>query len=298
MNILLSGSHGLIGSALVPLLQARGHSITRLVRSRPCSESEALWNPTDGELDDALVARSDAIIHLSGESVAARWTPAKRQDILASRVLSTRLLAESIARSGGKTTLVHASAVGFYGDQGDRILGEHARSGGGFLAHVCREWEEAAEPARQAKARVVAARIGIVLSPQGGALKSLLPLFRLGLGGPLGSGKQWWSWISLQDVARALAHLVEQPSISGPANLVAPNPVRSRDFAQAVARALHRPAILPAPRLALQAMMGQAADEMLLFSQRVQPQVLAASGFTFEHAELNGALRSLLGASR
>lgn len=294
MHILLSGSSGLLGSALAPLLQERGHSVTRLVRSRPTSDAEAFWNPLGGELDDAVVARCDAIIHLSGESVAARWTPEKRAAILDSRVLSTRLLAHSIARAGGRPTLVHASGVGFYGDQGDRILDEHARSGEGFLAQVCREWEEAAEPAREAGARVVSARIGVVLSTRGGALASLLPLFRLGLGGPLGSGRQWWSWISLPDTARALAFLAEESAISGAVNMAAPNALRNRDFARVLGRALRRPAILPAPPLALRAMLGQAAEEMLLFSQRARPQVLAEHGFKFEHAQLDAALRALL----
>ena len=295
MHILLTGASGLLGSALVPLLQKRGHSVTRLVRSRPVADGEAFWNPLGGELDDALVARCEAVIHLSGESVAARWTEAKRAAILDSRVLSTRLLAESIARSGGRQVLVHASGMGFYGDQGDRILDEHARSGEGFLARVCREWEEAAEPAREAGARVVSARIGIVLSPQGGALKSLLPIFRLGLGGPLGNGRQWWSWISLSDVARALAFLAEQSTISGAVNVAAPQPVRNQDFARILGRELRRWAILPAPPLALRAMLGQAADEMLLFSQRARPQVLVGAGFEFEHAQLDTALRDLLG---
>ena len=294
MHILLTGASGLLGSALVPLLQERGHSVTRLVRSPPVAENEAFWNPLGSELDDALVARCEAVIHLSGESVAARWTLEKRAAILDSRVLSTRLLAESIARAGGRQVLVHASGVGFYGDQGDRILDEHARSGEGFLAQVCREWEAAAEPAREAGARVVSARIGVVLSPQGGALKSLLPIFRLGLGGPLGNGRQWWSWISLSDVARALAFLAEQSAISGAVNVAAPNALRNQDFARILGRELRRPAILPAPPLALRAMLGQAADEMLLFSQRARPQVLASSGFRFEHAQLDTALRALL----
>ena len=294
MNILLSGASGLLGTALAPLLQERGHTITRLVRTRPCAQDEAFWNPMGGELDDAVVASCDAIIHLSGESVATRWTPEKRAAILDSRVLSTRLLAQSIARSGGRAALVHASGVGFYGDQGDRILDEHARSGEGFLAQVCREWEAAAEPAREAGARVVSARIGVVLSPEGGALKSLLPLFRLGLGGPLGSGRQWLSWISISDLARALAFLVEERAVSGAVNVAAPNAVRNRDFARVLGRVLRRPAILPAPPLALRAMLGQAADEMLLYSQRARPQVLAAHGFEFEHAQLDAALRALL----
>ena len=294
MNILLSGASGLLGSALAPLLRERGHTVTRLVRSRPVGEDEAFWNPLGGELDDAIVARCDAVIHLSGESVAARWTSEKRAAILDSRVLSTRLLAQSIARNGGQQVLVHASGVGFYGDQGDRILDEHARSGEGFLAHVCREWEAAAEPARQAGARVVSARIGVVLSPEGGALKSLLPLFRLGLGGPVGSGRQWWSWISISDLTRALAFLVEESTVSGAVNVAAPNALRNKDFARVLGRVLRRPAILPAPPLALRAMLGQAADEMLLYSQRARPQVLVARGFGFEHPNLEGAFGSLL----
>ncbi len=296
MQILLTGSHGLIGSALLPLLEARGHQVTRLVRSRPQSGSEAFWDAQRGELDAALVQRSDAIIHLGGESVATRWTEAKRQEIIASRLDSTRLLSEAVARSGGRQVLVCASAIGFYGDRGDEILDETSSSGGGFLARVCREWEGSAEPARAAGARVVSARLGVVLSPEGGALKAMLPAFRLGLGGPLGSGRQWLSWISLLDAARALAHLAEESSISGPANLTAPNPARSKDFARALGHALHRPALIPAPRFALKLMLGDAADEMLLFSQRVRPQVLEASGFEFEHARLDEALGSLLGS--
>jgi uncharacterized protein (TIGR01777 family) len=294
MHILISGSHGFVGSALVPLLRGRGHRVSRLVRSRPQSSGEVGWNPERGELDAELAGACDAIIHLSGEPVAGRWTPAKKEAILRSRVDSTRLLAEAVARSGGRQVLVCASAIGIYGERGEQVLGEDATPGAGFLADVCQQWEAAAEPARAAGARVAHARIGVVLSPRGGALGALLPIFKLGLGGKLGNGQQWMSWISLPDVANALVFAVENEAVSGPANLVAPAPIRNQVLVQSLGRVLRRPTVAAVPAFALRAALGEAADEMLLFSTRVAPQVLLRAGFRFEHPALDEALATLL----
>ncbi len=297
MKILLTGASGLIGSALTAKLTDAEHEVTRLVRSSPNRERrEIQWDPSAGRLDAAALEGFDAVVHLAGESIATgRWTAAKKERIRSSRVQGTRLLAETLARlQRPPEILVSASAIGYYGDRGDEELDEGSAPGSGFLAEVCRQWEAAAEPAREAGIRVVHPRIGVVLSATGGALAKLVPMFRLGLGGPIGSGRQHVSWITLDDLVGAICHVIATGSLSGPVNAVAPEPATNREFARALGRALRRPARLPAPAFALRAMLGPMADELLLASTRVIPRRLVDSGFAFDDPDLEPAFRRLL----
>ena len=289
-RVAITGASGLIGGALSAFLTARGDEVLHLVRRQPRTVAEIGWDPQAGELDPSRLDGVDAVVHLAGAGVGDhRWTPAYKQVILASRVDGTRTLATTLAGMQRPPALVCGSAVGAYGeDRGDEILTEESPPGPGFLAEVVRVWEEAARPARDAGIRVVHARTGLVLAPDGGAMGRLLPLARLGLGGPLGSGRQYWSWITLRDEVRALAHLVDRDDVSGIVNLTGPAPARQRDVVDAVAAALHRPALLPAPALALRLYLGEFSSDVL-GSLRVLPTVLAASGFEFEHADLQQA---------
>src|SRR5205807_5064213 len=266
MNILISGSHGLIGSALASLLAGRGDRIVRLVRPGPASgPQEVGWDPAAGTIDGRALEGVDAAIHLAGESAArGRWTAAKKARIRESRVESTRLLARTLAGLTRRPrVLICASAVGYYGDRGDEILVEESAPGQGFLAGVCVAWEAAAEAVRQAGIRVVHLRTGLVLTPTGGALAQLLPLFRLGLGGRFGSGRQWMSWITLDDEVEAIAHPLGRNSLQGPVNLVSPHPVTNQEPTNALARVLRRPAVLALPGAALRAVIGEAAGELV-----------------------------------
>ena len=297
MKILISGASGLIGSALTGKLTDAGHEVTRLVRSSAVAEHrEIAWDPAGARLDAAALGGFGAVVHLAGESIAqGRWTNAKKERIRSSRVLGTQLLVQTLARlSRPPQVLVSASAIGYYGDRGDEELDEGSPPGSGFLPDVCRQWEAAAEPAREAGIRVVHPRIGLVLSVSGGALAKMLPVFRLGLGGPIGSGRQYVSWITLDDLVGTICHVIATDSLSGPVNAVAPAPTTNREFARALGRALRRPARLPAPALALRAMLGQMADELLLASTRVIPRRLMDSGFAFGDPDLEGAFRRLL----
>ncbi|MCA9553926.1 MAG: TIGR01777 family oxidoreductase [Myxococcales bacterium] len=299
MNILVGGASGLVGTALCAFLSTGGHTVRRLVRaSGPKGPDAVPWDPRSGELDPAALEGVDAVVHLSGEPIASgRWTEAKKRKILDSRVISTRMLAEAMARRSTRPKVfVCASAVGFYGDQGDNVLTEGNRRGDGFLAEVCEAWEDATRPASDAGVRVVNARLGVVLSPKGGALAKMLPAFKLGAGGPLGHGEQYLSWISLEDVVGALHHALVTPSLEGPVNLTAPTPVTSRSLAQALGGVLGRPAALPAPVFALRAAFGrEMADQTVLASQRAVPKKLLATGYAFRHPELIPALHALLG---
>ncbi len=237
----------------------------------------------------------DAVVHLAGAGVAdKRWTRARREIILSSRVDGTRSIAEAIAGSETPPVLVSASAIGIYGDRGDERLGEESASGDGFLAEVCRAWEDAAEPARRAGARVVHARFGIVLHPAGGALKKMLLPFRAGVGGRLGNGRQYMSWVSLDDAVRALVFALDSPGIEGPMNVVSPNPESNRDFTRMLGGVLGRPTLIPAPAAALRATFGEMADETMLAGAKVMPDALLAAGFCFDHPQLDGALRAML----
>jgi hypothetical protein len=297
MNVLVTGSSGLIGSALVALLGREGHSVTRLVRSPgEVVHQSILWDPAAGTIDPSALEGTEVAVHLAGETVAGRWTPQKKRRIRESRVSSTRLLSRALADLEPKPrVLVSASATGYYGDRADEPLTEESPPGAGFLADVVHEWEAATEPARAAGIRVVHIRSGIVLSPSGGALARMLTPFRLGLGGRLGNGRHYMSWIGLEDEVRAIRHAMLNPSLAGPINLVAPNPVTNREFAKTLGRVLGRPAVLPTPTLPLALLFGREfVREALLASARVLPRRLEASGFEFEHPELEGALRHML----
>ncbi|HYS77725.1 MAG TPA: TIGR01777 family oxidoreductase [Candidatus Dormibacteraeota bacterium] len=297
MKIAVTGSSGLVGSALVPHLAEGGHQVVRLVRSRTVRPAEIAWDPEGGTIDSASLEGLGAVVHLAGESIAdGRWTEAKKNRIRHSRVGSTRLLAATIAGlSRPPQVLVCASAVGYYGDRGDEPLREDSPPGGDFLAGVCRAWEGAAEAAARKGVRVVHQRFGMILSPAGGALARMLPPYRLGAGGPIGTGRQYVSWIALDDVLGAIGHALTAGTLRGPINTVSPHPVTNRDFSRVFGRVLHRPAILPMPAFAARLVFGEMADALLLSSQRVEPARLLASGYRFLHPDLEPALRHLLG---
>jgi len=296
VNILVSGSHGLIGSALVPALAARGHQIVRLVRQRDSHlPDEVAWDPAAGRIDAPALEGIEAAVHLAGANIGAlRWTAARKALIRESRIAGTRLLAETLARLRRKPqVLACASATGYYGSRGEEILLEESTPGTGFLAEVCRDWEGAAAPARDGGIRVVHLRSGIVLSPSGGALAALLPIFRMGLGGRLGSGRQFMSWITLNDEVEAIIHVLSQGAVHGPVNFVSPHPVTNREFTATLGRVLRRPALLPVPSPALWIALGEVAGE-LLGSQRVHPARLLAAGYAFRNPDLEAGLRALL----
>jgi len=295
MNVLISGATGLIGSALVPELEANGHTVTRLSRSQTGANT-IRWDPSAGTIDGELEGM-EAVVHLAGESIAqGRWNPEKKRRILDSRVQGTRLLAESIAAlPDPPKVMVSTSAVGYYGDRGDEVLIEESAPGTDFLAGVCREWEAAAEPALQAGIRVVYPRLGIVLSPQGGALGTTLPIFKLGGGGKIGSGNQWWSWVALDDVVGSTIHALTDESVEGPVNIGSPNPMTNAQYTKVLGKVLGRPTVLPLPAPAARIMLGEVADALLLASQRMEPARLESTGYTFRYPQLEGALRHLLG---
>jgi uncharacterized protein (TIGR01777 family) len=299
MRIAVSGASGLVGRKVCAALAAGGHTVLRLVRGAGRAErsDEIPWDPARGELEPARLAGLDAFVHLSGESVAGgRWSAARKRAIGESRNVSTRLVAETLARIGSRPVLVCASAVGFYGDRGSEWVDETSPAGRGFLAGLCVEWERACEPARAAGLRVVNARIGIVLDPDGGALAPMALQFRLGLGGRIGSGRQYVSWITSADLVAALQHAIATPALAGPLNAVAPAPVTNAELTRALASALHRPAFFNVPGAVLRLALGsEMADEMLLGGARVRCAKLAATGFAFRDPELEPALRSLLG---
>ncbi len=298
LRIAVTGATGLVGSHLVPYLQGGGHTVHRLVRRKPASGSTDLpWDPAAGTIDAASLEGVDAVIHLAGENVGARWTAARRAAILESRVAGTALLARTLAGLARKPRVfVSASAVGFYGyDRGDAACDDSSAQGRGYLADVCRAWEAAAEPARTAGIRVVHPRIGVVLSAEGGALaKQLLPA-RMGAGGPIGTGRQWLSWIAMDDVLAGLVHLVKHDELKGPVNLVSPHPVPQRTFARTLGHVLGRPAVIPLPAFAVRAAFGEMGEEVLLGGQRALPTTLLGSGYPFLRPDLEGALRSELG---
>lgn len=294
MKVALTGSHGLIGSALADRLAGAGHQVVKLVRG-PAGPGEVQWDPSRGSIDAAALEGVDAAVHLAGAGVGDhRWTAAYKAKVLASRVDGTTLLAKTLATlSPTPRTLLSGSAVGFYGDRGDVELTESSPPGRGFLADLCIQWEEATGAAESAGIRVVHLRTGIVMSGQGGALKKQLPLFKFGLGGRLGSGRQYLSWIALADELAAIEHCLTTPTIRGPVNLTAPGPVTNASFTAALGRAVHRPALLAVPAFALRLALGREfADEALLGGQRVLPGVLGASGYTFRLPRLDDALRA------
>ena len=295
MKIVISGASGLIGTQLVTTLKSSGHEVVQLVR-RSAAAGQIMWDPKSGKLDPASLEGCDAVIHLSGAGIGdKRWSDAYRREILDSRTATTLLLANTIASLQRKPSVfLSGSAIGIYGARGDEQLTETSAHGTGFLADVCEQWEAAAKPAIDAGVRTVFLRTGIVLSPKGGALKKLLPLFRLGVGGKFGNGKQWQSWISMDDEVASIIHLLTT-NVSGAVNLTAPQPVTNAEFTKVLARVVKRPAIVPVPTFAPKILLGgELADALLFTGQRVMPQALTASGYVFKHSTLESALRSLL----
>lgn len=300
MRIAITGSTGMIGTALVRALRSMGHTVTRILRSasshtRP--ETELLWDPVQGQIDAAGLEAHDAVVHLAGESIAGLWTQRRRAAIRESRVRGTRLLAETIASlEHPPATLLSASAVGIYGDRpDDEQVDDDAEPGTGFLAETGIAWEGATRAAEDAGIRVAHLRFGLVLSREGGLLRAMLPAFRLGLGARLGSGRQWMPWITLDDVVGAILHLLADEDVDGPVNIVAPEAVSNAEFTRALAHAVRRPAPLRAPAWVLRLLLRDQADEMLLGGARVVPRRLIDSGYTFRNPQLSAALRTVLG---
>jgi hypothetical protein len=300
MNILVTGSTGLVGSALVSSLTASGHKVIRLTRSRPAGQDQVQWNPESGSIDTAGLEGLDGVVHLAGESIASgRWTAEKKARIRDSRVKGTRFLCATLAGlAQPPKVLVAASAIGYYGDRGDEILREESPPGSNFLAGVGREWEAATEPAAQKGIRGVNLRIGVVLSTAGGALARMLFPFQMGLGGEIGSGKQYMSWIAIDDLVSIIVHALTTDSLRGPVNAVSPHPVTNREFTKTLGRVLGRPTVFPMPAFAARLAFGEMADELLLASARVEPAKVLASGYTFRYPELEGALRHVLGQGK
>ena len=296
MKILISGSHGLVGSALAKALQQSGDEVLSLVRGKAFSSNQIEWDPKQGLLSLDSIAGLDAVVHLAGEAIAeGRWSDEKKQRIRDSRVQGTRLLAEQVAAMASPPRVfVSASAIGFYGNRGDELLTEQSTAGRDFLADVCVEWERATEAVQARGIRTVLARFGIILSTKGGALAKMLPPFRMGVGGRVGDGKQWMSWIALEDVVAGLLHVIKTESVKGAVNFVAPNPVTNAEFTKKLGNALSRPTIFPIPAFGIRLAFGEMADALLLSSQRVQPAVLEASGFEFQYVELSSALKAIL----
>ena len=305
MHVAITGASGLLGGALSRALRDDGHRVTGVTRSEP-GPDEIRWSPAQQRLDPADLRGVDAVVNLAGEKIGftswtpraiidARWTPKTRREILSSRVQGTTLLAETIAAmDDGPRVMVSVSAIGYYGDRGDETLTEASRPGDLFLSDVCRAWEASADAARAAGLRVVHPRIGIVQTPRDGALQRSLPLFRLGLGGPFGSGSQWWSWVMLDDVVGILKHAVTNDGVSGPINVTAPTPVTNRDWTRTLGRVLGRPAVLPVPRFGPKLVLGEMVDELVYVSARVLPDATLASGYTFQFPDLEAGLRSVL----
>jgi uncharacterized protein (TIGR01777 family) len=289
-RIAVTGASGLIGTALVGYLKSQGHTVQRLVRRAAVSSEEITWDPIAGTVDMDALAGVDAVIHLAGAGVSdKRWTKRYKSEILNSRLLGTTTIAKAVAIVKPQV-FISASAIGWYGESGNRAVVESDRVGDDFLAAVCREWESAADLAGDV--RTVKLRTGLVLDPTGGALGKMLPIFRFGLGGKLSNGKQWWSWITLHDQIRAIAFLLEN-KVSGPVNLTSPNPVTNSEFTAGLARAMHRPALFPVPALALKIVLGGFSSEVL-GSKKVMPQALTEAGFTFDYPHISSALEKLV----
>ena len=293
MRVLVTGSRGLIGSALVPELESAGHSVTRLVRGKP-GRNEIRWDP-EGQLDPATLAGFDAVVHLAGESIAGRWSDSKKQRISDSRIQGTHTLVNALMVSTSRPrVMVSASAVGYYGDRGDELLTEQSAPGNDFLANVCQRWEQAVEEAASAGIRTVELRIGLVLSKHGGGLAQMLPPFRMGVGGRMGSGRQYWPWVSIRDVVGAILHALQTEAMRGPYNTVAPQTMTNAEFTKTLGQVLHRPTIFPMPAFVVRTAFGEMGTALLLSSQRVSPKKLEGTGYRFNHPELKPALEELL----
>jgi uncharacterized protein (TIGR01777 family) len=299
MKVIVTGASGLLGTALVTNLRTDGHEVVRLVRRSARAADEAEWDPSNRRLDPAVLAGATAVVHLAGAGVGdKRWSQDYKNTILASRVDGTTTIAAALAACPDEArpkVLLSASGVGFYGDTGEEVADETSATGDGFLAEVVRRWESATAAAVDAGVRVVTTRNGLVLAEHGGVLHKMLPVFKAGLGGRLGSGRQWMSWIALPDHLAAMRFLLDRDDVSGPVNLTSPEPVRNRDYTKALGRALHRPTLAVVPPVALRAAFGEFADEGVLVSQRVVPARLEAAGFTFTYADIDAALSALVG---
>jgi uncharacterized protein (TIGR01777 family) len=294
-TVLVSGATGFIGTPLVQALRDRGDAVVMLTRG-DAGEGRIHWDPSAGELDPTQLQGIDVVVHLAGESIAGLWTSGKKQAVIESRRQGTNLLTETIAALPAKpAAFISSGAIGFYGSRGDEILTETSGNGHGFLAVVVKTWEDAAQPARDAGIRTANLRIGLVIAPGGGMMGPMKPLFKLGAGGKLGSGDQWWSWVTLTDVIRAFIFAIDNESVDGAYNVAAPTPVTNAEFTKALGRAMHRPTILPAPKFALKLAMREMADEMMLASQRVDSSKLQNAGFEFDDVELQPTLNRLFG---
>ncbi|HEY9714044.1 MAG TPA: TIGR01777 family oxidoreductase [Chroococcales cyanobacterium] len=298
MKILVTGSHGMVGSQLVTYLKSRDHQVMRLSRSAG-GPDQIVWDPSLGEIDESRLEGFDAVVHLAGDNIAdGRWTDSKKARILSSRVEGTTLLCKTLASlQAPPEVIVSASAIGYYGDRGEEVLTEESGPGAGFLADVCSKWEAATESAGSRNIRVARVRMGVVLSPTGGAMTKLLTPFKLGAGGRLGSGKQYMSWIALDDLVQIFEHVITHKGLVGPVNAVAPNPVTNQEFTEALGAALHRPTVMPLPGFAAHLIMGEMADELLLSSARVMPNKLMASGYKFIHPDIQSTLRQMFSAA-
>jgi len=296
MKVLITGASGLIGNAIRPALARAGHTSSALVRRAPLG-NEVQWNPTH-PLDPRSLESFDAIVHLAGKNISGRWSDKFKREVRESRVVGTRTLANAAAESfratGYPQVIVTASAVGYYGNRGDEELTEESRPGSGFLAEVCEEWEAAATPAAEAGVRVVNLRIGVVLAKHGGALPAMLPAFRVGLGGPVGNGRQYWSWITLDDIVGAFLFALNDEKLHGPVNAVAPTAVRNSEFVRALGKVLHRPAFFPLPAFVVRTVFGEMGEALLLGSAFVRPAKLEAAGYVYRHPELGEALNATL----
>jgi uncharacterized protein len=293
-RILVSGVSGPIGATLLPSLKSRGYEVTRLVRGAATGEDQISWDPGQPIAPDT-VSGFHAVIHLAGESIVGRWTDEKKKKIRDSRVAGTSALAQALANATQRPQVfVCSSAIGYYGDRGNEVLNEQSAPGSGFLPDVCREWEAATQAAVRAGIRTVQMRTGVVLSPKGGALGKMLTPFKMGLGGKIGNGQQWMSWIDVQDMVGAIHHILESQLLQGPVNMVAPQPVTNTEFTQTLASMLSRPAIFPVPGLVVKLAFGEMGETVLLGSQRVEPTQLVTSGYPFRFSDLRASLESIL----
>jgi uncharacterized protein len=293
-RILVSGVSGPIGTALLPSLKIRGYEVTRLVRGSTAGDGQVPWDPAR-PIPPEVVSGFDAVIHLAGESIVGRWTADKKLKIRDSRVVGTANLARALAQAKNKPQVfICSSAVGVYGDRGDEVLNEESAPGQGFLPDVCREWEAATQPAIDSGIRTVQIRTGVVLSPTGGALGKMLTPFKMGVGGRIGNGRQWMSWIDVQDMVGAIHHILKSDLLHGPVNLVAPKPVTNTEFTQTLASVLSRPAIFPVPAFVVKLVFGEMGETVLLGSQRVEPAQLVGSGYPFRFSDLRASLQTML----
>ncbi|MHC5083579.1 MAG: TIGR01777 family oxidoreductase [Planctomycetota bacterium] len=296
MRILISGSHGFIGSMVYDHFVQQGHEVFRLIRPRQAAHThDVFYDAAAGYIDHARIEGFDAVIHLAGENILGRWSKSKRQRIYDSRVVNTQFLCENLSKSAHKPkVLLCASAIGYYGNRGGQVCTETSDTGDSFLSRTCADWEAATRTASDAGVRVVNLRLGIVLDKHGGSLAKMLPAFKVGLGGPLGDGNQWVSWITLADAVGIIDFTLHHKSLFGPVNVVSPEPVRNREFTKTLGKALHRPAVVSVPKMMLIIMFGRMAEETLLAGTKVIPDKLAAAGYAFRHPELAGAFEAIL----